>query len=903
MNDNERPSWHTKTIENVFSSLSTDGGGLTNTEVLLRIKKYGQNRLPEAKSDTLLVAFFKQFKSPLIYVLIVAGGIVFVLGDAVDASVIFAVLFINSIIGLLQEGRAQNTLASLKKFVETRAMVIRDEKEVIISDCEIVPGDIIMVQEGERVPADARLISLRNLLVNEASLTGESSPVRKDIEVSLDEGLDVSDRSNMIYRGTYIASGYARAIVVGTGVNTEIGVIAEEIVSISNDVPLKAEISRLARLIIIVTGIIAVSLFGIGIAMGKGMADMFLTVVALSVSIIPEGLPIVLTIVLATGVWRMGKRNALVKKMQAVEALGEVDILAVDKTGTLTRNEMVVEKVFTNNLFFNIGGIGYESHGEVVSNGEEVEIANHPELLLVGKISAICANARVLFNEQTNQWDISGDPTEAGMLVLSQKLGFHKGILENESPVIAEMPFDYNLKYHAVLNKDSDSNMLSLAGAPEIILDFCDTTYLNGDIVAMSTAIRSQIESAILMMSSQGLRVIALGSKRKVNNLPNKSTPPRITFVGLLGMRDALRKEVVNTVLQAYGAGVRTVMITGDHSATALSVATETGIYREGDRVLVGREIDTLSDDELSEVVKNVSVYARVTPEHKIRIIRAYRLNGNIVAMTGDGVNDAPSLSAADLGVAMGGIGTEVAKSASDIVLLDDNINSIIGAIEEGRSIYKTIKKVILYLFSTSAGEVLTITGAILLGYMVPILPAQIIWLNFVTDGFLDVSLAMEPQEKNLLKEKRTKESRRLVDRLMYTRIIIMSSVMAIGTLYLFGDYAYGESAKAWTISLTLLAVFQWFNALNCRSEKLSIFQMNPFSNLYLIGALFVVILLQVFALYTSIGQELLHTVPLSLSEWAMILAIASSIVVVEEVRKLISRNSGWFSRKEKIFL
>lgn len=888
--NNARPVWHTKSAEEVFSMTGTDGSGLTTTEANIRIKKYGENKLPDVKPDSSTVVFLKQFESPLIYVLIAAGGIVFILGEAIDASVIFIVLLINAIIGSIQEGRAQNTLASLRKYIETRATVLRDDREVIIPDSELVPGDIIIVQEGERVPADARLISIRNLRVSEASLTGESTPVRKTTDTPTWDALAVSERRNMIFRGTYITTGTGRAVVVGTGLNTEIGVIAEEIISISSDVPLKVEVDRLARLIIYVTALIATSLFIIGIIAGKGATEMLLTVVTLSVSVIPEGLPIVLTIVLATGVWRMGKQNALVKKMQAVEALGQVDILAVDKTGTLTRNEMIVQKVYTNGNLFKVGGVGYEPHGEITLNGVGVEVANHPELLLIGKISSRCSSARVLFNEETNQWNLSGDPTEAAMLVLSQKFGFHKAVLESESPVVSEMPFDYSLKYHAVINKEGDTNVLSLAGAPEIVLDFCNTIYKNGAVTALDGASRQQLEKVLVDMSNEGLRVIAITTFSGINDLPNANTPPHATFVGFLGMHDAVRAEVPSTILRAREAGVRTVMITGDHRITARSIALEAGIFQEGDKILTGREMELMSDEELSLAIPGVSVFARVTPEHKLRIIHAFKSAGNIVAMTGDGVNDAPSLSAADLGVAMGGVGTEVAKSASDIVLLDDNLNSIISAIEEGRSIYKTIKRVILYLFSTSAGEVLTITGAILLGYMVPLLPAQIIWLNFVTDGFLDVSLAMEPKEKGLIYEKRSKGTRSLVDRLMYARIIIMSSVMAVGTLYLFGNYAHGDPAKAWTISLTLLAVFQWFNALNCRSHKLSILQMNPFSNLYLIGALAIVVLLQMFALYTSIGQKLLHTVPLSPSEWGAIIVIALSIIVVEEVRKLLYR-------------
>jgi len=888
-NNQTQHPWHIETPEKVYSLLGTDGSGLGDSEATLRLIKYGENKLPETASDSLLVVFLRQFQSPLIYVLIAAGGAVLVLGETLDAAVIFAVIFINAIIGSVQEGRAQNTLASLKKFVETRATVLRDGQEIIIADKEVVPGDIIIIQEGERIPADARLISLRNLRIDEAALTGESSPVRKTINPLEGASLAVAERRNMLFKGTHVRTGTGHAIVTGTGLNTEIGTIARAIASITSDTPLKKDIEKLARLIIFVTALIASSLFTVGIMMGKAPSEMFLTVVALSVSVIPEGLPIVLTLVLATGVYRMGKQNALVKKMHAVDALGQVDILAVDKTGTLTKNEMVVQTVYANKKYFNVAGVGYEPHGKISLNDHEIEPALHPELIIAGKISSLTAAARVVWSNKEHQWNISGDPTEAAMLVLSQKLGFHKDVLEGESPVLAEMPFDYTLKYHAVLNKVGNTSVLSLAGAPEIILDYCNTIWVDGQNVPLDSKTLPEVEEALLSMSKKGLRVIALAIFEGAKDLPNTESKPHATFVGFLGMHDALRAEVRQTVDEAREAGIRTVMITGDHRVTAESIAREAGIFHEGDLILTGREMEHLTDIELAARVPHVSVFARVTPEHKLRIVRAYKSAGNIVGMTGDGVNDAPSLSAADLGVAMGGIGTEVAKEAADIVLLDDNFGNIIKATEEGRSIYRTVKKVILYLFSTGAGEVLTIAGAIVLGYMVPILPAQIIWLNFVTDGFLDTSLAMEPKEKGLLLEPRTRESRRLVDRLMMTRIIIMASVMAVGTLYLFGGYQ-DDQVKAWSISLTLLAVFQWFNALNCRSHKLSIFEMNPFSNLYLIGALFIVVSLQIAAMYTTVGQNLLHLTPLSFAEWVMILGVASSIIIVEEVRKLVYR-------------
>ena len=890
MNDTDTSvKWHTRSVEDIFALLGTDEEGLGNDVVARLLERYGENKLPETKPDSLPRVFLRQFQSPLIYILFAAAGVVSFVGNTQDAFVIFAVLIFNAVVGTIQEGRAQNTLASLRKFVETRATVLRAGKEMIISDKEIVPGDVLLMQEGERVPADARLIAVQNFRVDEAALTGESTPVHKITSTLYDASLPVADMRNMIFKGTHVVTGKSRAVVVNTGLSTEIGLIAREIVSLNADVPLKAEIDRLARLIIIVVIGIAALLFSMGLVTGKAADEMFLTVVSLLVSIVPEGLPIVLTLVLATGVWRMGKQNALVKKMHAVEALGQVDILAIDKTGTITKNEMVVQKVYVDDKFFEVKGVGYEPHGDIWLDGDVVDPVNHLELLQIGKISAMCASARVLWNEESKQWDLSGDPTEAAMLVLSQKLGFHKDILEQESPALGEIPFDYKLKYHAVLNKTDNTNTLFLSGAPEVVLKFCTTIWKRGESVNLESQKRKEIEETLFSLFKDGFRVIALASCVGKENLPRENEFLNATFVGFLCMRDAMRSEVASTISHVREAGIFPVMITGDHRITAQAVAFEAGIYRENDKILTGEEIELLSDKDLANQIRNVSVFARVTPEHKLRIIRAYKSNGRIVAMTGDGVNDAPSLSAADLGVAMGRTGTEVAKEASDIILLDDNMESIVAAIEEGRGIYKTLKKVILYLFSTSAGEILTIAGAILLGFIVPILPAQIIWLNFVTDGFLDTALAMEPKEKGLLFEARNKESRRLVDNLMVTRIMVMAIVMAVGTLYLFKDYV-GEPAKAWTISLTILAVFQWFNAWNCRSERLSLFQMNPFSNLFLVGATGIVIAFQIGAIYSATGQKFLHTVPLSLSECGMIILVASSIILAEETRKFLFR-------------
>ncbi|MCI0542746.1 HAD-IC family P-type ATPase [bacterium] len=884
-----------KTLPQIFEELHTSERGLGSEEAARRLTEYGPNALPEGKREHGFIIFLRQFKSPLIYVLLAAGVIVFVNGETADAVIILAVLLFNAVIGTFQEGRAQNILLALNRFTEAKATVLRDEKEIIILDKEIVPGDIILLEEGEKVPADARIVHSRDMRVDEAALTGESEPVRKIDGTLPGANIPISDQKNMLFRGTNILRGGGKAIVYATGENTEIGKIAKEVGGINTEIPLQADIRALSQMIIKAVGVISVVLFFAGIMMGIGAKDMFATVVSLAVSVIPEGLPVVMTIVLAVGVFRMSKRNALVKKMHAVEALGQARVVAVDKTGTLTKNEMVIQKVYVDGKIFDIGGSGYEPAGVVRLQENAIDPANHPELLLAGKIAAYCASARVIFSEEKKLWQISGDPTEAAMLVLAQKLGFHKDDVEREAAFLAEIPFSYELKYHTTLHQDGEKKILTVVGAPEKVLELCDTVWHNGKNEQLSAAGKQALEDALLHMSEDGLRIVALSKAEEIPEPLDAKNLGRLTFVGFFGMRDGLRPEVKEAVESALLAGIRVVMITGDHKATARAIAKEAGIYREGDTVLTGAEIDILSEKEFIGKLSGTSVFARVTPEHKLKIVMGFKSRGEIIAMTGDGVNDAPSLVAADLGVAMGKIGTEVAKEASDIVLLDDNFATIVAAVEEGRSIYKTLKKVILYLFSTSAGEVLAIGGSLFLGLPLLLLPAQIIWLNFITDGFLVAALAMEPKEKGLLRGYFKRPKKYFLDALMIRRIFIMGIPMMIGSILLFNQYvegSWGDLAKASTIALTTLAVFQWFNAWNCRSEKLSVFRTNPFSNLYLVGATVLVILFQLLALYHPVMQDILHTTSLSLSEWLMIIPVAFSVIVVEEVRKFLARRS-----------
>lgn len=906
--------WHLKTVSQSLDDLDSTEHGLSQEKAQSRLREFGPNKLPEAKSDPLLVIFLRQFKSPLIYILFIASIAIFFLGEFSDGIVILFVLLFNAVIGAFQEGKAQSTLVSLKKFSETKATVVRDGNELIIPDYEIVPGDIIILQEGEKVPADGRVINSNNLKVDEATFTGESIPVHKiHSESGGGENILAAEQKNIVFKGTHIVAGNGRAVVIATGVTTAIGKISEQVAITDTEFPLRVDIRYLSRLIIITVVSIVSFLFLLGIGLGKSVKEMFTTGVSLAISMIPEGLPIVLTLVLAQGVWKMGKRHALVKKLQAVGSIGEAQVIAVDKTGTITKNEMMVQEVYIDGMFFKIHGNGYEAKGDIELRGnkknprsEIISPLDYIELILAGRIAAFCSNARVArYEEPQNEgkhWRVTGDPTEAALLVFSEKIGFMRDDLLLQHPIIQEIPFDYKTKYHAMVNMVENRPFASVVGAPEAVLklssniwrrDPTHQLYESGKNEKLTAIEREELESVFIQMSKQGLRILALAAKSNFSATSDLSTQINtLTFIGFLGIKDTIRSEAANAIKKAESAGIKVVMITGDHKMTAQAIAEEAGIFHQGEKVITGHELDALNDVQLFNRLPNVSVFARVTPEHKLRIIKLYQKNKQIIIMTGDGVNDAPSLVAADIGVAMGKIGTDVAKEASDIVLLDDNFQSIVSAIEEGRSIFRTIKKVLLYLFSTNIGEMFTITGALMLGYPLPVLPAQIIWLNLVTDGFLDVALAMEPKEKDLLSSAFKKHKKYLIDSLMLKRIFIMAIPMMIGTLFLFSNYFHNDLSKAWTIALTCLAVFQWFNAWNCRSATESVFKINPFSNKFLVGATGIIIILQLFAVYNPLAQKILHTTSLSFFEWLMIIPVAFSIIIIEEIRKFFYRRT-----------
>ncbi len=894
--------FYKKEIKEVIDYLSSDSDkGLTSSEANKRIERDGLNKIPESKPDGLFKIFLRQFKSPLIYLLVLAAIFLFYLGDNIDAFIIIFILLFNAVLGTIQEGKAQNALEALKKMLTSEALIVRDGKEVVVEADQLVKGDIFILSEGDKIPADARLISSNNLKVSESALTGESKPVSKSNDVINKDKLSVSDQTNMVFKGSYVVSGNGRAVVIATGLETVVGGISAKLSTIDTEVPLKKRIKGLSRLIITVILIMAGFIFSLGITAGQSAHDMLLIVIAIVVSSIPEGLPVVITLVLATGVWRMSKKNALVKRLQAVEALGQAKVIAVDKTGTITRNELMVSEIYFNQNNFPVSGFGYETEGEItgINKDEDSYI-----LRRFAEVSAFTSDARVRYNEEESVWQVTGDPTEAAMRVFAGKAGVSKEEIEKTYSKVSEIPFSSDNKFHAVINKKEEINSLSLIGAPEVVISKSKYILENGEIRSINKEDIEKIEDEVHRMSDQGLRVLGLAFVDDVEEEVDENYIPESVFLGLAAMSDVKRRNVKDSVRRVHEAGVNLVMITGDHKITARAIAKQVGIYSEGDRVILGSELDSMTSEELAKVLPETTVFARVTPEHKLKIVGGYRALGQVVAMTGDGVNDALSLVSADLGVAMGKIGTEVAKEASDIILLDDNFASIISAMEEGRAIYMRIKRVILYLFSTSFGEVITITTAIMLGLPLPLLAAQIIWLNVVTDGILVAPLSMDPKEKNILNISFEKPKRWVVDGLMGLRIFIMGATMALVTIFLFYHYLPDVSGfedmidehllrKPWTISLTVLAVFQWFNVWNVRTTTSSIFSKKLFSNKWLLGAIVLAVLLQIMVVYVPFMQEIFRTTALDLSDWIVILTFGLTIVLVEEIRKMLMRFWG----------
>lgn len=894
-------------VNELINYYNTDiNNGLTESDVEERLKKHGPNTLPDSKTKSFFSIFLSQFKSPLIYVLLLAAIIAFFLGESrADAYIIVIILTFNAIIGSFLEGRAQNILTSLRKFLSNETQVIRNSdksrnKNTIIKIENLVPGDIILLAEGDNVPADARIIQANNLKVDESILTGESRAIKKTDE-NIDKEKEIHDQKNMLFKGTSILSGSGKALVVSTGLATQIGKIHKSISDITSEVPLQNQINKLSNWLIAIAAISCLIIFIAGIYLNQSFTSLLYTIITLFVSAIPEGLPIVVTIVLARGAYQMAKQNMLVKKLPAAEGLGRTDIILLDKTGTLTKNEMTVLKAYSDNKVFTVTGIGYAPKGNILFQEEPISINNNITLELLKDASILLNKSNVQYNEKAKVYNIKGEPLEAAMGVFGEKISNSKDNTKEEYKEVFEIPFDADLRMHiAGFTQEQDPNIyIFSAGAPEYIIKSC---YFEQD--------NQQIKKTLQEFLEEGLRVIALAyikvplkDLENINNYKDYISTNLIgkfSFLGLLGIQDSIRENLEPVIEKARESGLKIIMLTGDHKKTAEYVAKETGIISTKAQnklnsydfpIIEGSELEKLTDKELTKLLETTTVFARVTPHNKLRIVNLLKDQGNIVAMTGDGVNDAPSLVAASLGIAMGITGTEVTKKAADLVLLDDSLESIISAIEQGRHIFYTLRRVILYLLATNLGEILVILSSVFLSLPLPLMPIQILWLNLVTDGFLDIALIFEPKEPGLLKKHWLKKSQgsRIMDINLFIKIIYMAIPMAIGTIILFLLYLENNDYdKARTIALCTMASFQWINAWNCRSETISIFNKKFFNNIWLILATILVICLQLLAVYVPFMQKYFYTTNLALKDWAIVVLVSSSIFILEELRKYI---------------
>lgn len=862
--------------------------GLSTNQATERLKRYGLNLIPEKPIEPWIQVFIRQFKNPLIYILLAAATIIFFIGpDKVDAFIITGILLFNAIIGTIQEGKTRTILHSLKRFVKDSSVVLRDGKKTVIEDSLLVVGDIVLLQEGRRVPADARIIESNNLHVDQAMLTGESTRVLKTTAPLMGD-ISPADQTNMVFRQTYIIAGSGKAVVVATGLQTEIGQIHQLIEEMEVVAPLQKELENLSHWILLFIFALCFILFLIGFVTGKPINELLVVLTALFICIIPEGLPVVLSLVLVSGMYRMAKKNVLVKNMQAAEAFGRTNVIVIDKTGTLTRNEMMVSQVSVNGKKWHISGAGYDESGTVsYENIPRKSTDPIDSLSMIGIAAALLNSAEITKRPDGNLFDIKGDPTEAAMYIVSKKLGLSRANLETEYKKIYEIPFDSQYKYHALFCTKNDQTYAFIAGAPEIV--FAHATVQS----------KQQNQLNLEDMLKEGLRTIAVAIKQfkaplieTDHNLAyyQKLIADDLEILGICGLEDTIRHEVADIIMQARQAGLSIIMATGDHKETALFVAKKTGIFRDGDMVIEGPELDKLSDVELLAILDKISVFARVSPQHKLRIINTFHKKEVLIAMTGDGVNDAPSLVAADIGIAMGLIGTEVAKESADIILLDDSFASIIKAIEQGRHIFYTLKKVILYFFSTNMGEVLIVSFALLAGLPLPITAAQILWLNLITDGFLNTALSTEPQESGLLKKISIENQIHLVDLAMVAKMIFTAIPMALGSLLIFYHYYKIDLALARTLTLVTMALFQWFNAWNCRSNQKSLLQIGLLKNRWLTLTTIFVFFLQLLLVYLPVMQKIFKTVPLTFHQWLLALATSSSIIGIEEARKFFVR-------------
>jgi magnesium-transporting ATPase (P-type) len=887
-------NWHNNSIEKTFELLDSSQNGLSNKEANNRLSKYGTNRLPEPKPRSLFVRFLYQFNNVLIYVLIAAGLVTAILGHWIDAGVIIGVVFVNAIIGFVQEGKAEDALKAIRQMLSLNAMVVRDGKQISIKAELLVPGDIVFLQSGDKVPADLRLLRVKGLQIQEAALTGESIAIEKTIE-SVSEQSVIGDRRCMAYSSTLVTHGQGRGIVVNTGADTEIGRISRLVSGVESvTTPLLLRMAQFGRWLTIAILVLAMITFVFGFFIRSYTAtDMFLAAVSLAVAAIPEGLPAIMTITLAIGVRRMAKRNAIIRKLPAVETLGAVSVICSDKTGTLTRNEMTVRTIATAKNQFDLSGTGYNPHGSISLLGKDILPDDRPLLHELSRATILCNDSSL--EQKDNEWFVHGDPMEGALLVAGIKAGLDIETETKKYPRTDLIPFESEHRFMATLHHShSGEAFIFVKGAPEQILKMCILQRsLDGDDDLDEAYWLKRIEE----LAAQGQRVLAIAIKpvesEKVDLLFS-DVESDLIMLGMFGMIDPPREEAIHAVKTCKKAGIHVKMITGDHGATALAISRQLKLINT-DNVLTGEDIDMMSEEELKQRVHDVDVYARVNPEHKLLLVKLLQEQGLIVAMTGDGVNDAPALKRADVGTAMGCNGTEAAKEAAEMVLADDNFASIMHSVEEGRTVYDNLKKSIAFILPTNGGEALIILGAILLGFeQLPLTPVQILWVNMITAVTLALSLAFEPPEKNVMNRSPRNTDEPLLGSYLIWRVIFVSFILMGGTIGLFlwemAEHASIEHAR--TVAVNTLVMFEIFYLFNSRYLKDSVFNWEGFTgNKYVIIAISILIIFQLGFTYLSPMQSIFGTTAIDLGMWLRIILVSSSVFFLVEIEKYIVRN------------
>lgn len=871
--DRTTTDWGPHSRSELEAALDTGPAGLSEPEVRARREAYGPNVLTEAEPPHPIATLLHQFRSPLIYILLVATVVTLALAEYIDAAVIFVVLALNAAIGFVQERKAESAVRTLMGLVAPTAHVIRSGGERVVESRDLVPGDLVLLASGQRVPADLRLVATTTLRMDESLLTGESVPVDKRPD-PLPGGLPLAERAGMAFAGTVVASGRGRGYVAATADRTELGRIASRMREEEEPpTPLQRRMARFGRIVAAAGVLSAAATVALGVLAGKGVSEMFLVGVALAVSAVPEGLPVVLTITLAVGVHRMARRRAIIRRLPAVETLGSITAIGSDKTGTLTENRMTVQEVWAG--------------GRLVRPGEGADSLNEPLrlTLLTGVMTNEADPAAVEAGRSAG-----GDPTEVALLEAARRMGLDPPTERERWPVLEEIPFEPERRYSASLRRRDDRHYVFVKGAPERVLEMCRDMATESGRAPLDTR---RIGEILASMASRGLRVLAMAYGDRPGDSPVLNGDPEgLTFLGLQGSMDPPRAGVKQAIAACRRGGIRPVMITGDHADTARAIAAELGLASATDPVITGTEIERIDDAELRRRAGYVSVYARMSPEHKLRVVRALQARGEVVAVTGDGANDAPALKVAEVGVAMGLSGTDVAREAADMVLADDNFISIWEAVREGRITFDNLRKVTFFLVSSGAAEIVAILTAVAAGWPLPMLPVQILWLNLVTNGVDDVALAFEPAERGVADRPPRRPREGILSRLLWQRTVLVGLLMAVVTLALFGWTlaTTGSLTQAQTVALTTMVFLQGVHAGNCRSEHGSAFGISPFSNRFLLAAVAFGWLVHVAALYIPLTQFVLRVEPIPLALWIPILAASLTVLLAVECEKWLRR-------------